>query len=191
MPTHLVAILADQLLLEHPALIHSQTLASKTDIQVVLVESRRRLQLRPYQRHKLVLVLSALRHYAEALRAQGWSVRLVQADGWRVAVQQVITESPANQIITMAGAEYAARQAQNRWDAWFGIPVTVLPNTQFLSATLPRTKPVTSQNMETFYRAMRRHYGVLIEPEGTPTGGAWNFDADTRKPLPACRPACG
>lgn len=188
MTTHLVAILADQLLRDHPALRHAQTLANKTDIHVVLVESRRRLQLRPYQRHKLVLVLSALRHYADALRAQGWMVTVVHADRWRDALQTMVSATHTTSIITMAGAEYAARQAQNRWSTWLRVPVTVLPNTQFLSAAVPRTKPMTSQKMETFYRAMRRHYGVLIEPDGTPTGGEWNFDADNRKPLPARTP---
>jgi deoxyribodipyrimidine photolyase-related protein len=38
--------------------------------------------------------------------------------------------------------------------------------------------------MEHFYREMRREHDILMEGD-KPTGGAWNFDAENRKPLPA------
>ncbi len=34
--------------------------------------------------------------------------------------------------------------------------------------------------METFYRMMRRRLGILIDPDGKPVGGSWNFDTDNR-----------
>jgi deoxyribodipyrimidine photolyase-related protein len=37
--------------------------------------------------------------------------------------------------------------------------------------------------MEFFYREMRRATGLLMEPDGTPAGGEWNYDAQNRKPL--------
>jgi deoxyribodipyrimidine photolyase-related protein len=38
--------------------------------------------------------------------------------------------------------------------------------------------------MEHFYRRMRRHFDVLMAPDGKPVGGKWNYDAENRKPLP-------
>ena len=38
--------------------------------------------------------------------------------------------------------------------------------------------------MEFFYREMRRQSGLLLHPDGSPEGGAWNFDAANRKALP-------
>ena len=41
--------------------------------------------------------------------------------------------------------------------------------------------------MEWFYREMRRTHGVLMEADGTPSGGAWNFDTANRKRWPKGR----
>ena len=38
--------------------------------------------------------------------------------------------------------------------------------------------------MEFFYREMRKRTGLLMDGDGSPMGGQWNFDADNRKPLP-------
>jgi deoxyribodipyrimidine photolyase-related protein len=38
--------------------------------------------------------------------------------------------------------------------------------------------------MEFFYREMRRKSRLLLNGDGTPVGGAWNFDAENRKSCP-------
>ncbi len=38
--------------------------------------------------------------------------------------------------------------------------------------------------MEYFYRDMRKKHDVLMNADGEPTGGAWNFDHDNRNKLP-------
>ena len=38
--------------------------------------------------------------------------------------------------------------------------------------------------LEDFYRWQRIRHGVLVEPDGEPTGGRWNFDADNREAPP-------
>jgi deoxyribodipyrimidine photolyase-related protein len=35
--------------------------------------------------------------------------------------------------------------------------------------------------MEYFYRNMRKKYNILMEPDGQPTGGLWNYDKDNRQ----------
>ena len=34
--------------------------------------------------------------------------------------------------------------------------------------------------METFYRKMRKEFGIMLEPDGSPVGGKWNYDAQNR-----------
>lgn len=38
--------------------------------------------------------------------------------------------------------------------------------------------------MANFYKKQRRRYDILLEPDGSPVGGAWSFDAQNRKKLP-------
>lgn len=38
--------------------------------------------------------------------------------------------------------------------------------------------------MESYYRQMRERYGLLLNKDGSPKGGQWNFDHDNRKPWP-------
>ena len=66
-----VWILGDQLLEQHPALMAAVAEAGGDRLRVVLVESRARAARLPYQRKKLVLLFSAMRHYAAGLQEQG------------------------------------------------------------------------------------------------------------------------
>ncbi len=38
--------------------------------------------------------------------------------------------------------------------------------------------------MADFYRAQRQRLNILVEPDGTPIGGRWSFDADNRRKIP-------
>ncbi len=69
-----------------------------------------------------------------------------------------------------------------------GLPVTILPNQQFLNERfqpLPNPLPGKRYVMEYFYRAMRQHFQLLLQPDGSPLGGKWNFDPENRQRLPA------
>ena len=93
--------------------------------------------------------------------------------------------SPAK-LVTMAAASYHGRLFQETLETRLGIPVDVLPNTQFLIGRynpLPDPEPHKRYVMEGFYRDMRRHFDLLMEGD-EPAGGQWNFDAENRKKLP-------
>jgi deoxyribodipyrimidine photolyase-related protein len=181
-----VWILGDQLLAGHPGLAVGR--------RVLLIESLQRLRLRPYHRHKLVLVLSAMRHYAEELRAAGYTVDLRQAPNFLSGLREHIREYNSVHLTCMAAAEYDTRQFQAGLADALGIAVDVLPNNQFLLERIPLKR--SPKRMETFYRDMRRQTGLLMEVDGEPAGGRWNFDSENRKsydgrpvpPLPSFAP---
>lgn len=63
-------ILGDQLSHEHPSL----AARAPGEARVLMVEARARGSVHRYHQIKLVLVYSAMRHFAAYLRAQGWEV---------------------------------------------------------------------------------------------------------------------
>ena len=184
-----VWIPGDQLLLEHPAIAAAEKEFGREGLEVVIVESLARRNRLPYHRRKSVLMLSAMRHYAEELRRLGYRVDYRRAATIGAGLSSYLAErghpSPFK-FLTMAASEYSARRLQNELlPALLDVEIEVLPNTQFLSE---RFNPVPAGKrpiMENFYREMRRHFAVLLEPEGKPAGGKWNFDQDNRRPLPA------
>lgn len=180
-----VWILGDQLLRSHPALIAAERLVERSQIQVVLIESEQRKARLPYHRKKLVLLISAMRHYAEELRNAGYTVEYLRAPTVLEGLRQHQALHRPERILTMAAAGYRGRQLQQRLSDLLGLPVDVQPNTQFLCGRFnPFPKPEKKVILETFYRAMRRQWGLLLDAQGEPIGGAWNFDRENRKPLP-------
>ncbi len=173
-----VWILADQLLHQHPGLAPGR--------HVVLIESLQRLRQQPYHIYKLGLVIAALRHYAAELRAQGYTVDVRRAPDFLHGLREHLTEVGTTRLLTMAAAEYATRQMQYdlqntlHQQGLDGVTVDVLPNCQFLVEQYPPQR--SPKRMESFYRAMRRQTGLLVDDNGKPEGGQWNYDKDNRKP---------
>jgi deoxyribodipyrimidine photolyase-related protein len=181
-------ILGDQLLASHPALIAAGREEPGADLCLVFVESQARTHKLAYQRKKLVLLFSAMRHYAAALQSQGYRVDYVMAPTFGEGLQEHLATFRPTRLVTMAASEYDTRHFQEGELARFlGIPVCVLPNTQFLVGQFdpyPGAEAGQRLVMEYFYRSMRRHWGVLLEAEGGPAGGRWNYDRQNRQPLP-------
>ena len=104
-----VWILGDQLVARHPAVA-----VEPERVCVVMVESAARVRKLPYQRKKLVLLFSAMRHYAQGLREQGYEVDYRQADTFLAGLRAHVAERRPDRLFTMAAADWNGRSFQNR-----------------------------------------------------------------------------
>jgi deoxyribodipyrimidine photolyase-related protein len=172
-------ILGDQLSLTQAAL---QSVDLDQQVPVILIESAQHVRQRPYHRQKLVLVWSAMRHFAEELRQAGWNVTYEIATDFEPALQNWIK---AEQI-----SELRVMQPNDRPFAKFieslnlSCPVTLVPNNLFLwTADEFRQWAKGRKNliMEYFYREGRQRYQILMQGKH-PIGGVWNLDKQNRKP---------
>ena len=182
-------VLGDQLHLAQSALAAHQPGTAR----VLLIESSSVLGWRAYHPQKLVLVWSAMRHFAEELRATGWTVDYVEAEGFTPALTEWVTSHGIEELHLMEPAERPFRQRIERAVAGMAEPSPQLvwhASNAFLWSPeefAAWAKPYKQLRMELFYREGRRRFGVLMEGSGKeaqPLGGQWNYDHDNRKAPP-------
>ncbi len=181
----LILVLGDQLTLGLGAL---HDVDPQRD-RILLAEVMEEASHVPHHPKKIAFIFSAMRHFAEALRGQGLQVHYVKLDdpansGSLPGELQRWTQqlNPAEVHLTECG-DWRLEQALRHC----GVPIHWHPDTRFLCSR--ETFAAWAQGrkqlrMEFFYREMRRVSGLLLNPDGSPEGGAWNFDADNRKALP-------
>ena len=147
-----------------------------------------------YVRHhvkKIAFLFSAMRHFAEALRSVGHTVRYVALDddGNSQSLDGEILRAaealkPGRVAITEPG-EWRLREGFEALQLALPVALEILPDTRFLSTHAEFNAWAEGRRelrMEYFYREMRRRHDILMEPGGKPAGGRWNFDAENRKP---------
>jgi deoxyribodipyrimidine photolyase-related protein len=90
----------------------------------------------------------------------------------------------------LQAVEIADRSFKERLQHFCGehsVHLTALPSPAFLESVAKsrdwfegRRRPL----MKTFYERQRRRLGLLLEHDGSPTGGRWTFDVENRRRLP-------
>ena len=146
-----------------------------------------------YVRHhkkKIILLFSAMRHFAEELRRLGWQVAYTQLDdrgnagSFSGEVARAIAALKPERIVVTEPGEWRVLEAIRSWPAKFQLPVEILTDARFISSIAGFAAWADGRKqlrMEYFYRDMRRKTGLLMEGDA-PTGGVWNLDHDNRKP---------
>ncbi len=167
-------ILGDQLSMQQAALAEPAP--------VIMIESTQHIKQRPYHRQKLVLVWSAMRHFAEELRQAGWEVSYELAADFEPALRQWVKLHHITELRVMQPNDRPFAQLIAQLD--LPCPITLLPNNLFLWSRDEFSDWATGRKtllMEYFYRAGRQRYGILMQGK-QPVGGQWNLDKQNRKP---------
>ncbi len=184
----LVPILGDQL---------SHSLASlrscaKDQTTVLMMEVWDEATYVKHHKQKIVLIFSAMRHFAEELRREGWSVDYVTLDdadnagSFTGEVARAIERHDPCEIRVVEAGEWRVQQAIEEWQDKFPCPVTILPDDRYLcphAEFRDWAEGRKALTMELFYRKMRKKTGLLMDGDGKPEGGKWNYDAENREPL--------
>ncbi len=149
-----------------------------------------------YVRHhkqKIVLVLSAMRHFAAELRERGLHVDYVELEdaantgALTSELERAVARHGPQRIVVTEPGEYRVEKLIAGWAARTAIPVEVRSDDRFFASRARFAQWAHGRRgwrMEHFYREMRREHGILMDGE-RPAGGEWNYDAANRKALPA------
>jgi deoxyribodipyrimidine photolyase-related protein len=147
---------------------------------LVLVESKRMTEGRPWHKERLFFLISAARHFAAEAEARGFTVRYLKAETTihgLTAARKEFGELPIVCAEPSSFKQFAQLQE-------FG--VQFVDNDLFLTSRSDFALWAGKQKrfvMENFYRAQRVRLGILVV-SGEPVGGRWNYDAENRLPPP-------
>lgn len=180
-------ILGDQLTLKHPALEKAKDENNTENLVLLMIESASRVRRKRYHAKKLILLFSAMRHYAECLQNQGITVDYRIAKDMTSAIDEHIREYKPQSMIVMTASSIRGQEYQRRLQNRIGVPLEILPNSMFLSNRYDPYSEMSADEtvrQESFYREIRQHYKLLMDEGGKPLGGQWNFDKQNRKKLP-------
>jgi len=159
---------------------------------VLMMEVQEECTYVPHHPQKIVLVLSAMRHFARALAARGVAVDYVRLDdpanthAFRGEVLRAAARHRPARLVATHPGEWRVLEDMRGWEKAAGVPVEIREDARFL-CPLPRFRAWAegrrAYRMEFFYREMRRATGLLMEGD-EPAGGQWNLDAENRSALP-------
>lgn len=182
---HLVIVLGDQLDLGSSALDGFDPLQDVVWMAEVAEESTHVWSAK----QRITIFLSAMRHFAEALRERGLPMHYTRLDAAgnpgsldgelrrtidRLQPAGLVLTAPGDwRVLTRLRAVATERQ----------LPLDLRDDTHFFSTVrefAAHARDRKQLRLEYWYREQRLRHGILIE-SGKPVGGQWNFDADNRE----------
>ena len=180
-------ILGDQLNIQHSWF--SQAERARSDVLYVLMELRSETDYARHHAQKVLGIFAAMRGFASALQAAGCRVRYIRINNsenqqnFISNLKQLIQTEQITQLERQQADEYRLESLFLAAEAQLGISIKVVDSEHFLAdrAVISAQFRQKIPRMEFFYRALRKQYQILLDVDGQPVGGQWNFDHDNRK----------
>jgi len=140
-------------------------------------------------KQRIAVFLSAMRHFADHLRAKGLPVvytRLDDAENLGTLhgelVKAVAQFNPVGLVVVAPGDWRALQNLRSAAHA-HQLPLDIRDDTHFFSTVREFAAHAQGRKqlrLEYWYRELRRKHRVLMEGDD-PVGGQWNFDAENRE----------
>ena len=153
---------------------------SPQDTRILFVELGTKFQKKEWHVQKVHLLLSAMQHFAQQLRSEGYEVDYRSAETLRDGLSAHIDAFDVANVIAMEPMNWNGKRILE------DLNIELVKNNQFLChyeefAEWTTTK--TKFKMEDFYRWQRKRLDILMDGV-TPCGGKWNFDHENRERPP-------
>lgn len=181
----LVLILGDQLDINSAAL-RDFDFASD---EVVMIESVCEANYVWSHKAKIVLFLSAMRHFAEVLRASHFPLEYIESSA--LSIEQVlraeISKKGITHLVCVEPGEWRLKVALAQLAQEMHIDLIMHDDEHFYCSNREFREWVADKKelrLEYFYRYMRKKHHVLMDAESQPLGGQWNYDDQNRRPYP-------
>ena len=142
-----------------------------------------------YVRHhpkKIVLILSAMRHFAAELEARGLRVDYVRLDdpdntqSFRGEMARAVARHGLDGVVVTEPGEWRVLDDMRGWHEAAGCPVDIRADDRFLCSVREFRDWAAGKRalrMEFFYRDMRRRHALLLDASEGPRGRRLRFSA--------------
>ncbi|NND55434.1 MAG: cryptochrome/photolyase family protein [Gammaproteobacteria bacterium] len=165
------------------------------DALIFMAEDTAACTYRKHHKHKLILILTAMRAFARELGQAGHDIHYerfdsnpeLDTDDYMTRLGRVIKESGARKLVHFEAQNKRFEKRLQRCARENGVEQVILPSPMFLTPREEFKAWRESRNtvrMSDFYIWQRRRLNILLDDKGAPVGGRWSFDTDNRKALP-------
>ncbi|MFO7878582.1 MAG: cryptochrome/photolyase family protein [Bacteroidota bacterium] len=186
-------ILSDQLNSEHSWFTSEPT----SDILYVMMETRQEAEYVKQHKQKLLGILGSMRVFADELREKGHKLKYLYLDepenehklSWNLL--QIITENRITSFEYQEPDEYHTFVELQQFAEGLDIPVNMVSGEHFFADKAEFVRFFAGKKgylMEHFYRYMRKKHHILMDADGEPYGGKWNYDTENRNRYPDDKP---
>lgn len=178
-------VLGDQLNIDH-----SWFACVDTDVTYVLMEVRQETDYVLHHAQKILAIFAAMRDFSRQLIKLGHRVHYLAIDdpenrqSLRDNLDCLIKQHRIDTFEYQAPDEWRVDRQLAEYAQNLTKPARMVDSEHFLTSRDDAAgffAACSQWTMEPFYRRLRRLHDVLMEPDGKPVGGRWNFDAENRK----------
>jgi deoxyribodipyrimidine photolyase-related protein len=140
-------------------------------------------------KQRIAVFLSAMRHFADELRAQGLPLVYTALDAidnqgtLALELARAIADLQPKGLVLTAPGDWRVLQSLRAVATQHHLPLELRDDTHFFSTVRDFTEHAKGRKqlrLEYWYRELRKKHGILMEGK-EPEGGQWNFDADNRE----------
>jgi deoxyribodipyrimidine photolyase-related protein len=182
---HLVIVLGDQLDAQSSALEGFDPAHDVVWMAEVAQESTHVWSAK----QRIAVFLSAMRHFAEDLRARGLPLVYTRLDHAHncgtlaLQLEQTIAQLNPTGLVLAAPGDWRVLQSLRAVATTHQLPLDLRDDTHFFSTVREfaiHAKGRKQLRLEYWYRELRHKHGILMDGKD-PVGGQWNFDVDNRE----------
>lgn len=142
----------------------------------------------PSSQQRTVLFFSAMRHFRANLKAQGFQVDYTpitdHCPDFTTALSAQLSRHPFDHLKAVLPGDERVRTTVTQWAQHNAINIEWLADHHFITQPGEFQEWIKNKKqprMEYWYRYLRKSRNILMEPDGKPLGGKWNYDASNRR----------
>jgi deoxyribodipyrimidine photolyase-related protein len=155
---------------------------------ILMMEVKEEATYIPQHKIRLVFFFSAMRHFADDLKARGYTIYYVALDdpnnrgSFGAQIKRWVHKLRPKRIICVRPGDFRVLKSLQKTAKNLNCELDVRSDRHFISTVndfKAFAKGRKSLLLETFYRKMRRDNDILMKDKD-PVAGKWNFDKDNR-----------